>query len=471
MNAPIDIYARVSLKGDKEQRSTDSQVAVCRAVLAERGLPEGEVFVDDGKSAWNRRVRRPGWEALMARLESGAAGGVIVFDLERFTRRPDDGSRLIKAAGCGMLVLDSDQVLDLTTASGIKSFRDALAAAEYYSNRLSDRVKRGKAAKARAGEPNGSTRPFGFEDDRITVREDEAAVLRALTDHFLHGDSQDALLDWLGRLGIPTAYGGEWCRTALRQLLTRERNAGQIVYRGSIVGRLPGEPIIDPDTFARVQAKYAARRPGRPPSPKYLCSGVAVCGKCGKRMCGRPRKNVKPYDDGEDRREYKCSKSSYGGCGRITIDQRGLDEAAKELAISILSDPRHASQIEAAAARRADEARDLDALIAADEATALALADRLGRGEMDLARYDAATGPLDRRLADLRRKRAALGDPDTAGPESGIDWATRWEVALPDERRALLRRALRGRVLAVNPAVMTDRTNVSLRLEIRRSVL
>ena len=55
---PVDIYARVSRKGDREQRSTDGQVAASRAVLAERGLPEGKAHVDDGRSAWNPRVAR-----------------------------------------------------------------------------------------------------------------------------------------------------------------------------------------------------------------------------------------------------------------------------------------------------------------------------------------------------------------------------------------------------------------------------
>jgi site-specific DNA recombinase len=89
-------------------------VQVCGAILGERGLPVGEVHIDDGRSAWNPRVHRPGWEALMARLESGAAGGVIVFDLERFTRQPEaEGGRLIAAAERGLIVLDSDAEFDL----------------------------------------------------------------------------------------------------------------------------------------------------------------------------------------------------------------------------------------------------------------------------------------------------------------------------------------------------------------------
>jgi hypothetical protein len=61
----------------------------------------------------------------MDRLESGASGGVIVFDMERFSRKPKEGERLIDAAERGLVVLDSDGEFDLTTASGKKA--DSLA--------------------------------------------------------------------------------------------------------------------------------------------------------------------------------------------------------------------------------------------------------------------------------------------------------------------------------------------------------
>ena len=48
MSTSVDVYARRSAKGDKKQASTSGQVAACRAVLAERGLTVGEVYVDDG---------------------------------------------------------------------------------------------------------------------------------------------------------------------------------------------------------------------------------------------------------------------------------------------------------------------------------------------------------------------------------------------------------------------------------------
>src|SRR5215470_14517393 len=191
---PYDIYARVSRVKSKDQKksepSTGGQVATCRLRLADLDLPEGKVLVDPGRSAWDPTVRRPAWDELMDRLERGVSGGFIVFDLERFTRQPKDGERMIEVAVRGLLVLDSESEYDLTTPNGKKAFRDAINAAAYYSDRLSTRTRRGKRLKAMAGEPNGTVRPFGFEDDFVTQREDEAALLRDATARFLAGEPQ-----------------------------------------------------------------------------------------------------------------------------------------------------------------------------------------------------------------------------------------------------------------------------------------
>ena len=188
----------------------------------------------------------------------------------------------------------------------------------------------------------------------------------------------------------------------------------------------------------------------------------------------RPRQGRRTYDsDGEVAREYWCKKyGNPGRCGTVFIDQRALDAAARELAIAILADPRHGAQVEAAAARHAEEAATLDSLIAEAEQTALAMADRLGRGEKTLAEYDAVMGPLDTRLADLRAKRAALQSaPGPVPPaQSAAGWAARWDAATPAERRELLAMALRGRKLVVGPADPADRANVTRRVSVTDAV-
>jgi DNA invertase Pin-like site-specific DNA recombinase len=454
----LDIYGRVSRLGDERQRSTEGQVCDCTARIAERGARVGEVHVDNGRSAWNPRVHRPGWDRLMTRLESGAAGGVIVFDLARFSRRPIEGERLIAAAERGLLVLDSEGEYDLTSASGKKAFRDQLNTAAYESDRLSTRVTRGKRMKALRGESNGSHRPFGFESDGVTVRDPEAVVLRELVARLLAGETQEAMIDDLNARGITTSTGGPWTRIGLRRVLTRPRNAGFNVYQGMVVSRLPGEPILAEEIHERVCAVYAARRRGRPVSQAHLCSGIVCCGLCRTGLSCRPT-GTKPYPDGSPRRQYWCHPRTHnGGCGRIAADQRELDRHVGGLVVAILADPRHAAAIESAARAAGDKRRELEAEIADCESLAESLAERLGRGEMDLTRYDKATGPLDRRLGGLRAKLAELDTAPAApvAPEvvaaSLAEWSARWDAATTAERRAFLRQALRGRRLLVMPA-------------------
>jgi DNA invertase Pin-like site-specific DNA recombinase len=454
----LDIYGRVSRASDDRQRSTAGQVDDCMIRVAERGAKVGETHVDNGRSAWNPRVKRPGWDRLMERLESGATGGVVVFDMARFSRRPIEGERLIAAAERGLLVLDSENEYDLTTANGKKAFRDQMNGAAYESDRLSTRVKRGKKTKALRGEPNVSARPFGFEPDGVRTRESEAAILRDLVVRLLAGESQDAMIVDLNERGVTTSYGKPWTRAGLRQVLTRPRNAGLVEYQGAIVSRLPGEPIIDQDTYDRVCALYASRRPGRPISDVYLCSGTVHCGLCEHPLSGRPRINMRPYDDGSPKRQYWCQPRSHnGGCGRISIDQRALDWHVRALVVAVLGDPRHAAAVEATARAAAEERQRLDAKISEAEHLAEQLADRLGRGEITLARYDAATAPLDRRLSELRRRRNELdSEPAAAVPPevaaaSRTEWAQRWDSATVPERRTFLRQALRGRRLIILP--------------------
>lgn len=461
---PIDIYARVSVVDTKRARkdrsrepSTEGQVAVCHVRLADLGLEEGKVLVEPGRSAWNPAVKRPAWDELMDRLESGVSGGFIVFDLERWTRQPKDAERMIELAGRGLLVLDSESEYDLTTPNGKKSFRDAINAAAYYSDRLSTRSRRGKKLRAMSGEPNsgGNRRPFGFEADQVTQRKDEAAELRDAAARFLAGEVQASIIDDWNKRGITTSTGQQWTSSSFKKIMIRERNCGRIIHTDaatgavSVVGRIAGEPIIQEEDFDQIVAKYAARRLGRPVS--YLCSGLAICGLCRNKLMGRPVAAMRPYDDGSVRREYWCSLKEKEGCGKVYVDQRALDEAAEALTIEILSDDRHADAIEATSRELESEAARLDLAIADAESVAEALSERLGRGEMTLSRYDIAIRPLNERLAKLGAERDALGDTTSERPEraSREHWQRRWTNADMEERRRLLKMALRDQRIVV----------------------
>ncbi len=445
----LDIYTRVSHKSDKRIMSTAGQEARCRERVGRADAELGLVFTDPARSAWNPRVHRPGWEALMERLEAGESDGVVVFDLPRFARRPADGERLIAAAERGLSILDEGSEYDLSSASGRKNFRDNMNGAAYYSDMISESSRRGKQYKASLGEVD-CRRSFGFEADGVTVREDEASIIRDHARRLLSGETQDALIRELND-GVPSVRGARWGYTTYRQIMCRPRNAGLIQHNGRVVDgvRLPGEPILDDDTYHRLMALYAARRPGKQPSGRYTLTGIATCGLCGSGLSGRPV-------SGTARRHYWCKS-----CRRVSVDVRRLDEWAGDYAISVLSDAATVSVIEREAAELAARRAELEREIASCEETAMAMADRLGRGELPLERYDAFVRPLDARVAGLRAGVDGLADAEPVeaavyyvhAPRDAerLTLLEQWDAGDPVERRAIVKAALRGRRIVVGP--------------------
>jgi len=455
----IDIYLRISKarKHDVRYASLESQEATCRRRVAAVGVL-GMVHRDRGLSAWRAGVVRPGWDALMARLESGAAAGVCVFDLERFSRKPIDGERLISCAERGRIVLDADSAMDLSTPSGKKNFRDAMNAAAYYSDRLSQRLTRegnGKEQRAVSGIPNASHRLFGFAADGVTLLPAEADALRAIAQLFLRGGTLDALIAELSARGLAPVAGGTWTRSGVRRLLLNPRLAGRVVYRGTVVGALPVR-VLPEDVYAMVVGRFAARSAGRPAS--YLLSGIARCGLCGGGLTGQRRADLV---DADLRSQYVCAAPA--GCRRVCAAAGWLDDMVLDLAIDELIDPDFRENVAArswAAERRHGE---LAAALAGIDETLIAVAGRVGRQEMLLAEADAITGPLRVRRSQVVDAMQEVTDRDASDAASaavpGLSGAFRSRLEWLDtavngsaaERRSMVVRALAGRTLMIGP--------------------
>jgi len=444
----IDVYARVSRLRDKDQTSTTSQVMVCRAALVERGLPVGKVHIDDGKSAWDPKITRPGFEALMVRLESGKADGVIVYDLERFARQLSDGERLVTAAERGLVVLDSEGEYDLRKPGDKKNFRNAIVAAEYYSDLLKVKVRRGKRAKAMGGKVD-KRRSFGFMNDGVTINEPEAAILRDCAARLLAGETQDSLIRELNKTGVPSVRGAQWGYTTFRQLMLRPRNIGLLVHDGEVIGPIQSvTPIFDRLTYGRIVALYAVRKRGRQPSGRYVLTGIATCGLCGAGLAGRPV-------TGTPRRHYWCKK-----CSKISVDATRLEEWAGDFTIRALSDEATVSAIEQASHQLDERRQTLLAESAGIESTLTEIGGRLGRQEISLQRHDSICLPLEARQAEISGELETLAAnapvplPARTIPvkdQTYLFWLNEWETGDNAARRSMLLRALNGRRPVVGP--------------------
>lgn len=92
----LDAYARISKSpetGDLEK--TDRQLADILDNIERRHARLGQVLRDDNKSAWRVNAKRPDFEVLTKRLESGQSNGVVCWHTDRLMRQPRDLENLI----------------------------------------------------------------------------------------------------------------------------------------------------------------------------------------------------------------------------------------------------------------------------------------------------------------------------------------------------------------------------------------
>jgi hypothetical protein len=273
------------------------------------------------------------------------------------------------------------------------------AIAAHESATKSRRIRRKMEQNAEAGLPHGSwQRPFGYEDDKVTIRESEAIVLREVVDRFLAGESLRSLCGWLDDQGVTTPYGGTWRTTTLRSILRSGRIAGLRDHNGQTVGEAVWPGIITEDQRRQVLAVFEQRkRSGRRAVQTYLLTGLLRCGKCGGRLFSSPR---------EGRRRYVClSGPDHGGCGGIHVTAEPLELLIADAVLYRLDTP------ELAKALSGSKGKDKEAAAVADELgvqrkrldeLALMFADgEITRREFLVARkpIEAAIESAERRLA------------------------------------------------------------------------
>ncbi|MGH3980363.1 MAG: recombinase family protein, partial [Pseudonocardiaceae bacterium] len=153
----VDLYARLSrCPTDGSLEKVDTQLVDCRAVAQRNGWTIGHEHDDPNLSAWRRGVRRPGWEALLGRLESGACDGVVVWHTDRLLRQPRDLERLIDLGdGRGLVLASAYGEHNLGEADHRLALRILAATACKSSDDTSRRLKRRFATMREAGTVQG----------------------------------------------------------------------------------------------------------------------------------------------------------------------------------------------------------------------------------------------------------------------------------------------------------------------------
>ncbi len=391
------IYCRISLAAVGDTVKVDDQELLCRKIADQRGwtVSEGHVFKDNSRSAWQHNRQRPAWDAMLQAVAAGQVGAIIVYHGDRLIRAPwdlevlldlarDRGIRLASPIGERNLDNDDDQFI----------LRIEAAAQHREVSATSRRLKRyyeKMAASGRVRMGGRGGRAFGFEADSMTVRADEAEMIRDVAERILALEPVGAICRDLNARGWRTPTGNPWQHGSLKKMLLRPRLAGLLpASRG--LAPAAWSAILDRDTWDAMCAALS-RKAGdfgyTTNARRYLLSGIALCGSCGRGLA------IRHTTRDESLRGYGCINADCPG--RVHRNVRHLDAYVEGHVLEMLADERVRQQLGASAAP--GMSAKLSALEARRE---MLLASFAEDDEVGAEVIRGTIGPLVRRIEALR---------------------------------------------------------------------
>lgn len=490
------VYARLSsAKTGRAKRrrnhleTVERQIAEITAFAAQRGIAidKRHIYIDNHLSAWARDGKRPDFDKMIAAALNGAFVGILVWKIDRFTRRTCDALWFIDLYEKHHTLINGPMSgeYDMSTPGGRRKLRDDASEAEHESDTIGARV-RSRFEKARLeGLMLGGGRVFGYEllsearefDDDVhpIQRPAEVAVIREVAARALDGEQWVRIAEDLNARGITTTKGSPWHDRNLSRMVSAPYHAGYITLAGEIIGKLetvpgpngttvPYEPVLDEQTYTRLQALRAKSKRGRRPRGHHKLTGVITCGRCGHAMCGGSL-GQRELKDESMRLRYVCPRRPTAGgnpgCG-LSIAAVKVEERVREEVLKAAADPGVRAVI-AEGDRAQDTARaelrrhigDADAEIArlGGEIADLELRRIRARRSRDRAHEDMMAA-LDELVAEQQAKRyeymAELGD-DGDGPAGDLPELTgeKWEAMSGEDQRGWIRRL--GLTITVHP--------------------
>jgi site-specific DNA recombinase len=299
------IYARQSLDRTGEGAAVERQVADCQQLADRRGWDVLETLTDNDMSASTGK-RRPGYQRLLTLMRSRSVDAVVVWHVDRLTRRLIDLEEVISICedtGVRLATVTGD--LDLSTDTGRMMARILASVARGEVERKGVRQRRANEQRATAGRMGWTRRPFGYErrDGEVVVVDKEAKALERAAEMILGGETLAAGVRMLDGEELTTTAGKPWNVTSLRRALLNPRYAGRVTYNGADVSAGEWPAILPTDVQERLgeRLRDVQRRVQQGTTPKFLLSGLARCGRCDGVMFATTMKNR-----GQNYMGYRC---------------------------------------------------------------------------------------------------------------------------------------------------------------------
>ena len=348
------LYCRLSQEDELqgESNSITNQKLILQKYAEEHRFPNIQFYVDDGYSGAN--FNRPDFKRMMADVECGKVGIVIVKDQSRLGRDYLQTGMLMEITfpqfDVRFIAINDgvDSENGVSDFSGIKNYFN-----DFYARDTSRKIRAVLKSKGKRGDRVSTATPYGYmrnpENKKELLPDPETApIVKRIFEMCANGMEVTKICDTLTREKVlaPSVYmfqrtGSKighpdltrpyhWAQTTVRSILENREYAGDTVnfktYSKSnkLKKRLKNAPenilifentheaIVSRKLFDLVQKHFDGRKRPDVQGEVDKYAGYLFCGDCGKRLYLHRGKTVKPENNafqcgGFQRRTTECT--------------------------------------------------------------------------------------------------------------------------------------------------------------------
>src|SRR3989344_2695898 len=329
MKTKFFLYARKSTEDEERQvMSIEAQLAELAEFAKRENIEIAETFIE------SKSAKKPGREIfneMMSKVhESKEPIGLIAWHPDRLARNSVDGGQIIYSIDIGKIVsLRFPTFWFEPTPQGLLMLQVAFGQSKYYSDNLSDNIKRGVRQKLRRGEWLNLA-PFGYINNpkvrNIEPHPTNARVVTLAFQEYAKGSHTFiSLAQFLADLGVVTRNGTPLAKVSIKRLLTHRAYLG-FVKHGDEWFDGNFEPIVTPALFEAVQKVLQSKERPRKRKIKhdFPFTGLFRCAECSSMISAQWATGK----SGHRYRYYRCSKKR-GRCSQPYIQEMELARQIK----------------------------------------------------------------------------------------------------------------------------------------------
>ena len=326
------IYARYSSSNQTEQ-SIEGQLRVCHEFAERENILILDTYIDRAMTGTNDN--RADFQRMIKDSSKREWNYVIVYKLDRFSRDKyatavhkktlkDNGVKLLSATEC---------IPDTPEGIIMESLIEGMG--QYYSEELSQKVRRGMNETRQKGNFTGGHLLYGYsvENKKVIIDEEKAEIVRYIFEQYSVGVYVEDIIAELTAKGVYNR-GKPFARNTVYKMLKNEKYSGIYRIRDEVFENMYPQ-IVTPKIFEIVREKVKVNQYGkRSLDVVYLLRNKMKCGYCGQSInaeCGTSK-------NGKRKHYYKCfGRKRNSGCKKKMIQKDLLEKLVIEAIITILS--------------------------------------------------------------------------------------------------------------------------------------